>query len=200
MEKMLIILLFLTNKNKESNNKKMSEFDKNKEITLLSCDGESFKVSVQVAQMSETVKHLIEDTGIETPIPLSNVTGKILKKVIEYSTHHTENQKGENGENGEKGENGENGENGEQKTEGTEYIDQWDKNFVNIEQSTLFELILAANYLDIKCLLKLTCKTVANMIKGKNREEIKQMFGIKNDFTPEEEEKVRKENEWCEEK
>ena len=61
-------------------------------------------------------------------------------------------------------------------------------------------MILAANYLDIKGLLDVTCKTVANMIKGKTPEEIRKTFNIKNDFTPDEEEKVRKENEWVEEK
>ena len=71
---------------------------------------------------------------------------------------------------------------------------------VQVDQGTLFELILAANYLDIKGLLDVTCKTVANMIKGKSAEEIRKTFNIKNDFTPEEEEQVRKENEWCEEK
>ena len=38
--------------------------------------------------------------------------------------------------------------------------------FAQVDQGTLFELILAANYLDIKGLLDVTCKTVANMIKG----------------------------------
>jgi S-phase kinase-associated protein 1 len=67
-----------------------------------------------------------------------------------------------------------------------------------MDQGELFELIWAANYLDIKPMLDLTCKAVANMIKGKSPEEIRKTFNIKNDFTPEEEEKIRKENEWCE--
>ena len=37
----------------------------------------------------------------------------------------------------------------------------------------------------------MTCKTVANMIKGKTPEEIRKTFNIKNDFTPSEEEQVR---------
>ena len=59
------------------------------------------------------------------------------------------------------------------------------------------------NFIDVDCvqgLLDVTCKTVANMIKGKTPEEIRKTFNIKNDFTPSEEEQVRKENEWCEEK
>lgn len=33
----------------------------------------------------------------------------------------------------------------------------WDKDFVKVDDETLFNLILAANYLDIKPLLDLTC-------------------------------------------
>lgn len=53
--------------------------------------------------------------------------------------------------------------------------------------------------MDIKPLLDVGCKTVANMIKGKNPEEIRKLFNIQNDFTPEEEEQIRRENEWAEE-
>jgi len=74
-----------------------------------------------------------------------------------------------------------------------------DQEFCLVDQTTLFELILAANNLGIQSLLDLTCRAVANMIKGKTPEEIRKTFNIKNDFTPEEEAQVRRENEWAEE-
>ena len=40
-------------------------------------------------------------------------------------------------------------------------------------------------------------KSLADMIKGKTPEEIRKTFNIKNDFTPEEEEEVRRENQWA---
>jgi S-phase kinase-associated protein 1 len=78
-------------------------------------------------------------------------------------------------------------------------VPKWDADFVNIEQETLFELILAANYMDIKSLLDLTCAKVASMIKGKTPEQIRQTFNIRKDFTEEEEKQIIDENKWCEE-
>merc|ERR1712072_1414082 len=60
-----------------------------------------------------------------------------------------------------------------------------------------FDMILAANYLDIKDLLELTCEKVASMIKGKTPEEIRKVFNTQNDFTPAEEDEIRKENQWA---
>ena len=53
--------------------------------------------------------------------------------------------------------------------------------------------------MDIKPLLDTGCKTVANMIKGKSPEEIRKTFNITNDFTREEEDKIRREIESAEE-
>jgi len=78
-------------------------------------------------------------------------------------------------------------------------VQEWYAEYVNVDQALLFELILAANYMDIKPLLDLTCATVASMIKGKTPEEIRKTFNITNDFSPEEEAQVREENKWCEE-
>merc|ERR1719361_3000813 len=61
----------------------------------------------------------------------------------------------------------------------SEVVQKWYADFVNVEQVLLFELILAANYMDIKPLLDLTCATVASMIKGKTPEEIRQTFNTR---------------------
>ncbi|MQK21709.1 SKP1-like protein, partial [Escherichia coli] len=146
-----------------------------KKITLKSSDGEAFEVEEAVALESQTIKHMIEDDCADSGIPLPNVTSKILAKVIEYCKKHVEATTSEEKPN-------------------EDDIKAWDADFVKVDQATLFDLILAANYLNIKSLLDLTCQTVADMIKGKTPEEIRKTFNIKNDFTPEEEEEVRREN------
>lgn len=78
-------------------------------------------------------------------------------------------------------------------------VPEWDAAYVDIDQEQLFELLLAANYLDIAPLLNLVSAKVATLIKGKTAEEIRRTFNIRNDFTPEEEAQVREENRWAEE-
>ena len=63
----------------------------------------------------------------------------------------------------------------------------------------LIDLVVASNFLDIEGLLNLGCAKVASLIKGKSVEEIRDLFGIENDFTPEEEAQIREENKWAEE-
>ena len=79
-----------------------------------------------------------------------------------------------------------------------EIVDAWYANYINIDQTTLFNLILAANYFDIKSLLDLGSAKVASLIKGKSPMEIRNIFNIENDFSPEEEALVIEENKWCE--
>ncbi|EPS66410.1 hypothetical protein M569_08366, partial [Genlisea aurea] len=158
-----------------------------KKITLRSSDGEIFEVEEAVAVESQTIKHMIEDDCADSVIPLPNVHGKILSKVIEYCRRHVEV--------------GASAAKSDDKVSSAlspdEDLKSFDAEFVKVDQGTLFDLILAANYLNIKSLLDLTCQTVADMIKGKTPEEIRKTFNIKNDFSPEEEEEVRRENQWA---
>jgi len=134
---------------------------------------------------SELVKIMCEGDKEEKEMPLPNVKPYILGKVNEYIKYHHSNPADEI-------------EKPLKSANMREVVSEWDASFVEIEQEHLFELILAANYMDIKPLLDLTCAKVASMIKGKSPEEIRQKFNIKNDFTPEEEEVIRAENKWAE--
>jgi S-phase kinase-associated protein 1 len=131
------------------------------------------------------------------------VNESVLKKVIEWCEHHKADPATTQDDDSDS-------------RKKTTDIEEWDQKFMQVDQEMLFEIILvsshlralpdhtnsskASNYLDIKPLLDVGCKTVANMIKGKSPEEIRKTFNITNDFTPEEEEQIRRENEWAEDR
>jgi S-phase kinase-associated protein 1 len=70
--------------------------------------------------------------GVETSeggaIPLPNVTGKILAKVIEYCKHHLDHPTPVTDD--------------KKEEKRTDDIIPWDQDFCNVDQQTLFELIL----------------------------------------------------------
>ncbi|KAG8090780.1 hypothetical protein GUJ93_ZPchr0011g28217 [Zizania palustris] len=162
-----------------------------KMITLKSSDGEEFEVEEAVAMESQTIRHMIEDDCADNGIPLPNVNSKILSKVIEYCNKHVHAAASKAANTSD------DAASAAVPPPSGEDLKNWDADFVKVDQATLFDLILAANYLNIKGLLDLTCQTVADMIKGKTPEEIRKTFNIKNDFTPEEEEEIRRENQWA---
>merc|ERR1712004_897434 len=118
-------------------------------IKLQSSDGEVFPVYVEIARQSVTIKTMLEDLGMEEDedevVPLPNVNAAILKKVIQWSTYHKDDPPPP--------------EDDENKEKRTDDISSWDAEFLKVDQGTLFELILAANYLDIKGLLDVTCNS-----------------------------------------
>jgi S-phase kinase-associated protein 1 len=160
------------------------------QIILASNDNVNTTVDRQVAERSMLIKNMLEDLGdtaLETPIPIPNVNDQVLKKVIEWCEHHKNDPPTPADDDSDS-------------RKKTTDIEEWDQKFMQVDQEMLFEIILASNYLDIKPLLDVGCKTVANMIKGKSPEEIRKTFNITNDFTPEEEEQIRRENEWAEDR
>ena len=76
-------------------------------------------------------------------------------------------------------------------------VEAWNNNTYitdQVDQALLFDIVLAANYLDIKPLLKLGSAKIGSLIKSKSIEKIRQFFQMDNDFTPEEEANIREEN------
>lgn len=155
-------------------------------VVLVTSDGATYSVPLDVARRSVTIRNMIDDLGGDTgvdEIPLVNVDSKTLEDILKFLEEFYDGKP----------------ENPDPKS--LEPLkDTWSTKYAGYDQAVLFNVILAANYLDIKDLLDVTCKAVANMIKGKTPEEIRKTFNIKNDFTPEEEEQIRKENEWVEER
>ena len=165
-------------------------------VVLTSNDDEPVHFSVLRAatDMSALLKDMLADqaTGEEVVIPCSNVPARALKYVIQYIEHHY-NNKAEPFEKPLKG-----------KIE--EVISEWDKTFLYTdlvkngkeeEHDLLVEVIFAANFLSIKDLIELGCGCAASMIKGKTPEQIRALFQIENDFTPEQEEKIKQQNREC---
>ncbi|XP_017024933.1 S-phase kinase-associated protein 1 [Drosophila kikkawai] len=155
-------------------------------IKLQSSDGEIFETDAETAKCSNTIKALLEDCGLEAEseenplIPLPNVNSLILNKVLIWAKHHQADMDSDFDKE-------------EDEVNPFSELSPWDVEFLTIDQGTLFELILAANYLDIRKLLNATCQTVANMIRGHTVEEIRQTFHIPNDFSPSEEDLLPKE-------
>ncbi|KAL8543317.1 hypothetical protein ACS0TY_004023 [Phlomoides rotata] len=143
---------------------------------VLKClDGTEFQVDEAAALQSQTIKHMIEDDCAHDNIPVPNVTAPILAKVIEYCKRHVDDDNASEID-----------------------LKSFDDDFVKVDPPTvLFDLIQAANYLNISGLLDLTCQAVANMMKGKPTEEVRKLFNIKNDLTPKEEAAIREENAWA---
>lgn len=128
-------------------------------IVLKSADGALFRVSQEEIKHSILLRNIIGDnipttgeTGEsiipeentiqeqvvlapgEEPIPLANVTGPVLAKVIEWLRHHK----------GDPVLNEEDTERSQEKAQSTKdvQISDWDTQFINVEQGTLFEIIL----------------------------------------------------------
>jgi S-phase kinase-associated protein 1 len=95
-------------------------------VTLKSSDAELFEVDEAVALESQTIKNMIEDTGTASALPLPNVSSKILSKVLEYCKYHVEAQNPTD----------------EKPAISEDEIKAWDQEFVNVDQATLFDLIL----------------------------------------------------------
>ncbi|XP_075253695.1 S-phase kinase-associated protein 1-like [Convolutriloba macropyga] len=188
-----------------------SSSSKNNILCLKSSDGELFRVTEGDVWLSGTIRRMCEECPPasqqkkqgegenvageteeeeeeEEQIPLANVHSKILRKVIEWLKHHKDDPEMPEDDDDDR------------RVKRIDDIPPWDQEFLKVDQSTLFEIMIAANFLDIKGLLEVGCKTVAGMIRGKSTEELRKLFNIVNDFTPEEEEKIKRENAWCEEK
>lgn len=127
----------------------------------MSKEGDTFDVPIEIAKLSNLVITTLggdddndnaENNEEAIEIPLPNVRTQVLAKVIEYCTHfHTEPMTPITTP--------------LKSTKIDEIVQEWYADFVDIDQIMLFELVTAANFMDIKALLDLTCLAVSVLIK-----------------------------------
>jgi len=129
--------------------------------------------------MSEMLKDLgFEDTVPPEPISVAGVKGPIFTKVMEFCKMHLEHPV--------------------PKLDGPEKrkleLTEWEKTYcAEMDNELLFRVICAANFLDLKALLDVTLLFLAIKLKSQTPDEIRAEFNITHVFTPEEEEKAKKE-------
>ena len=143
-------------------------------VRIILSDGDTMEIDLDICEKSLFIKGIIDDSGLEQEIPLPNITKKVMEKIIVFC-YHLRSCPPPNIEIPLKSCNL------------TDVTTAWFADYVNIDQQSLHDLIIAANFLDIKALLDLACAKVATMIKGKSPQEVRKLFGITNDYSPEEE-------------
>ena len=144
-------------------------------LVLVSSDNQKIEIDSESAQKSHLLKGLMTDfNSSQDPIPIPDIKADILNKVVEYLTYY-------------KGKNPKDIPKPMPSANLSEIIDEWDVKFINsIELDSVFDLINAANYMDIPSLLDLSCAKIASLLKGKTAQEIRTMFNIECDLTEEE--------------
>ena len=136
---------------------------------------EKFQLSRKDATLSILVNSVMQTDTQTKEIDLPQIPANVLKDIVKYLQHH----------------------NGKVPQEipcpvrsiNMHQIvdDPWDAEFIDsFEKTEIFEIILAANYMDIHPLLHLGCAKIATLIKQLDQKEINKII--------EEEEKYRREN------
>jgi S-phase kinase-associated protein 1 len=138
-------------------------------LKLVSKDKKEFDVERKYSFVSTLVKTSLDTDPTATEVPIPGVSSAILAEVINYMNHH----KGVEPPIVEKPL--------RSKVMKDVCKDPFDAEFIDRigdNRQALYDLILAANYMDIKSLLHLGCAKVASLIKGQPLEKIKEILSV----------------------
>jgi len=141
--------------------------DATKPLKLTSKDKKEFIVERKQAFISTLVKTSLENDDKAEEVPIPGVTGAILDLVVAYMKEH----KGVEPPIIEKPLRSKVMKDVCPHKPDADYIDK-----IGDNRQQLYDLILAANYMDIKSLLHLGCAKVASLIKGQPLEKIKEIL------------------------
>lgn len=137
-------------------------------LTIETNDNHKVQVPAEDVRASRLLDMIAQGMGEE--VPLYNVSHRVLLKVLEFTRHHNTDP---------------------MKTipkplpdDGDLQVQPWYANYISSlddDSGTLYEVLSAANYLDIGPLQELACARIASLIRGKDCDEIRQIFGLDYD-------------------
>ena len=156
----------------------------NKRVVLIADGNERIETRLGKCSLSGMITDLAEGhTDITLEVPLPQVRAHVASTVVRYLEHHHDNRAPELER--------------PLTRKLQEVLSDWDMRFIetNYSHTILFEIIQAATVLNIRDLIELCSAVIADMMKMKSVEDIREMFGIVSDFTPEEAEALRREYE-----
>lgn len=108
-------------------------------------------------------------------VPMPEVDGYILQKIVEYCKKHVGDEPIKKKEDDEEEEDTSQWEEDEVVT-----LDPWDADFIMMEKIDIFELIRAANYMGIQGLEDLGTYIIAQELLGMSTEQIREAYNIED--------------------
>ena len=142
-------------------------------INLVSSESCMIPIGIKAAKKSNFINNFINDYPNEN-IVFNTINYSTLKKAAEFLEHYKDSEPREIRY-------------PLPKKEFKDCVDMWDYEYINISNEDVLELMLAANFMDIKPLLELTCAKIASVIKGKSTKEIQDLLNIESDNIDDEE-------------
>ena len=137
-------------------------------ITFLSSDFREVKVDLPSAYLSKFVKNYHEDFPGEK-IHFKDIDYETLSKVKEFLVYHKDKKPKKIPK-------------PLPNKDFSEIVDKWDYDYINIDSTQIFKLMEAANFMDIRPLLNLTCAKISSLIKGKSPSEIRRVLKMEDDI------------------
>lgn len=145
-----------------------------REIILKTSDGQEFHIKEKAASRSKLIKDILTDYQDENIIPLPEVDGKTLTKILEYLEHYVNSEPKEIPK-------------PLKDSHLEKVIDKWDADYIlPLSKEECVNIVNAANYMDIPSLLQLACAKIAASMIDLPIAQIQKEFGIENDMTEEE--------------
>jgi len=142
----------------------LPQSDETHTVVFVSQGGNEFRMTPEAASLSGVVAVMLEGSPEGFVFDTAAISSDTLAKVVEFCNHFSQFPSEPIAKPM------------RSKVLTEAGVSQWDSDFISVSQPLLFEIIKAANFLDIKPLLDLAAAKVASLITATTPAEIRAIF------------------------